>query len=56
MSSKLKLAELNKSDSERNIKDIGGFFDYMMETANPYPTMPERPMLSQTDLNKLALL
>ena len=53
---KYKLPELDKADSERNIKDIPGFFNYMLEAVNPNPINKERPLLSKTDLNKLALL
>ena len=56
VSGKRKLPDLNKDDSERNIRDISKFFDYLMDTANPHPKIKERALLPKGELNKLTLL
>lgn len=53
---KSKLPSLSKDDTERNIKDLPGFFQYILDTAKPDKKFPERPLLGKADLNKMILL
>jgi hypothetical protein len=53
---KVKLPALDKQDKERNVTDVEGLFQYVLETARPSPINPLKPLLPRTELNKMALL
>lgn len=56
ISSKRKLPALFKDDTDRDIRDIKGFFEYIMDMAQPHPKLPDRLLLGQANLRKLAIL
>ncbi|OMJ95060.1 hypothetical protein SteCoe_1596 [Stentor coeruleus] len=53
---KSKLPSLSKDDTERNIKDLPSFFQYVLDAAKPNKIFPERPILGKDNLNKMILL
>lgn len=55
-SPKRSLPQLNEEDPDKNIKNIPGFFEHIMKSANPNPYKEGRLLIPMSGLRKLIVL